>query len=237
MRSTLTSRLAIAAFVLAGLIGATAHAEDPISARAFEVEFKPLADAAELVSTLLSDDGAVTMRPRLSTLVVEDRVSVLERVADLLEGYDLPPRNAEVTLTLFLGYRETRDGAEENGAEFSQEVRGTLERIREATQWTSYEPLGSRSITGAEGAEVTAQLSDEFRVVFILESVQETKGSIKFRSLALQRVTYDEDGAESVQDLYRTGMVLTAGKLRVVGAAADPNSERALFLMLQARAR
>ena len=98
-------------------------------------------------------------------------------------------------------------------------------------------PGGPKQLLHPEGDEVTATLSDEFRVVFVLESVQESTGAIKLRSLALQRITLEEDGTESVRDLYRTGMVLHAGKLKVVGAAADPSSKRALFLTLQARAR
>jgi len=233
MRPGLHCAIAIAGLVFSGLAGA----DDPISARAFEVQFKALGDAAELIDPLLSTDGAVTLRPRLGTLVVEDHLSVLERVEDLLASYDLPPRNAEVTLTLLLGHREEPDGTERSGSELSQEIRGVMEDMGKVTQWTSYEPLGSRSITGAEGAEVTARLSDEFRVVFILESVQESNGAIKLRSLALQRITLEADGTESVRNLYRTDMVLTAGKLKVVGAAADPSSKRALFLTLQARAR
>jgi hypothetical protein len=214
-------------------------ADEGVRARAFEVHHRPLADAADLVSPLLSEEGTLTLRPRLQTLVVEDRPAVLERVAALLDSWDLPPRNAEVTLSLFLGTDRREEGAGSGGSasDLSREVRGVLETLADFTKWTSYEPLGSRSVTGAEGAEVVARLSDEFRVVFVVESVHESQGLIKFRWFTLQRVRHDDDGAEQVEDLYRTGMSLSAGRLHVVGAAADPNSQRALFLTLQARPR
>ena len=55
--------------------------------------------------------------------------------------------------------------------------------------------------------------------------------------LQLQRIRLDDEGAEQVEDLYTAGMVLPPGKLKLVGAASDPNSRRALFLALQTRPR
>jgi hypothetical protein len=232
-------RGALAALLLLALATA-GGADEPLPARAFEIHHRPLADAADLVGPLLSEEGTLTLRPRLRTLVVEDRPGVLERVASLLDSWDLPPRNAEVTLSLFLGTDRREDEASAGGpaSDLSREVRGVLETLADFTKWTSYEPLGSRSVTGAEGAEVVARLSEEYRVVFVVESVHEGQGLIKFRWFTLQRVRHDDGtGAERVEDLYRTGMSLSAGRLHVVGAAADPNSQRALFLTLQARPR
>ena len=78
-------------------------AGDPMSARAFEVRFKTLADAAELVSPILSPQGTVTLQPRLKTLTVQDRSSVLDRVTSLLRSFDVAPRNVEIAMSLFLG--------------------------------------------------------------------------------------------------------------------------------------
>ena len=82
---------------------AAASAAEPILARAYEVKFKSLADAAELVSPLMSAQGSVTLQPRLKTLTVQDRVSVLDRVASLLRSFDVAPRNVEIAMSLFLG--------------------------------------------------------------------------------------------------------------------------------------
>jgi hypothetical protein len=225
----------------AGLLPARAQAprdaaDDPLLARAFDVRYRPLADAAELIEPLLSADGKISWNKRLATLVVEDRVSVLDKVAALLVSYDLPPRNVEVTFSLFLG----TDRRDENrppavDGELSNEVRGVLETLGDVTKWSSYEALGSRSVIGAEGAKVVATLSDEYRVVFAIESVHEAQGVIKFRQLSLQRLEPREDGEPRVSDLYTASIGVGIDKLTVVGAARDPNSKRALFLTLQAR--
>jgi hypothetical protein len=213
--------------------------DDPIRARAFQVQYQPLVDAADVIDPLLSEDGTVTLRRRLSTLVVEDRGSVLERVEDLLESWDIPPSNVQITFSLFLGVDRRQEDPRAPKADhgLSTEVRGVLDKLSNFTKWTSYEQLGSRSVTGTEGATVVADLSDEYRVVFVVESVHKTHGAVKFERLQLQRVSHGEDGVPSVEDLFTAGMVLPPGKLRLVGAASDPNSKRALFLALQARAR
>ena len=230
-----------AAALVAGIPPAAAQVgdPDPITARAFEVHYQPLTDAYDLVEPLLSDRGTVTLRPRLATLVVEDRRAVLDRVAAVLESWDLPPRNVEITLSLFLGTdrRDEDPAAPKADHGLSQEVRGVLEKLGDFTKWTSYESLGSRSVTGTEGDTVVANLSDEYRVEFVVGAVHPTHGSVKFDKLQLQRVTRADDGRERVEDLYTAGMVLPAGKLKLVGAATDPHARRVLFLALQTRAR
>ena len=233
-------RLAIGVLLLAAPgVMAQETTDDPIRARAFEVHYQPLVDAADVIDPLLSEDGTVTLLRRLSTLVVEDRGSVLERVEDLLESWDVPPRNGQITFSLFLGVDRRHEDPSAPKADhgLSKEVRGVLDKLANFTRWTTYEQLGSRSVTGTEGDTVVADLSDEYRVVFVVESVHKTHGAVKFERLQLQRVSRDEDGTPSVENLFTAGLVLPPGKLRLVGAASDPNSKRALFLALQAQAR
>lgn len=211
----------------------------PLLARAFEVRYKPLADIADLVTPLLSTDGTMMLQPNLKTMVVEDRAAVLEKVGHLLESYDIPPKNVEVTLSLFLGSDrrpEPRREAEPGGT-FSKEVRGVLESLGDFTKWTAYEPLGSRSVTGMEGGEVTANITDDYRVVFAVDSVHEGQGKVKFRRVSLQRLVHSYEGADEIEDLYTAGMLLSVGRLHVVGAAREPKSNRALFLFVQVETR
>jgi hypothetical protein len=231
--------VALVPLLVVGLAGVadTRPDDDRLLARAFEVRYRPLVDAAELIDPLLSEDGTMMLRPRLMTLVIEDRVSVLDRVGALLESYDLPPLNVEVTFSLFLGTDrrdEQRDRAP-GGTGLSSEVRGVLETLSDVTKWSSYDPLGSRSVTGAEGDEVVAILSEDYRVVFAVESVHEGQGVIKFKQLSLQQLRREEDGTTVIDDLYTASIAVNTGKLTVVGAARDPDSKRALFLTFQAR--
>lgn len=235
-RALLVSVLAVS---LAGVVHAETEAEDPIEGRTFRVYYKALADAADVVSPLLSDDGSLTMRKRLNTLVVQDRVSVLDRVASLLERFDLPPRNVEVTLTLFLGMVRQEDDDREASTSnvMTREIRGIVETLKDFTKFHDYEPLGSRSINGLEGASVTADLTQDYRVVFTVDAVDERRGVVKFERVVLQRLERDAEGRETAEELYSMGMVMEMDRLRVVGAASGPDSKRALFLTVQVSER
>ena len=212
-------------------------AADPVSARAYEVKFKSLADAAELIGPLLSPQGSVTLQPRLKTLMIQDRVSVLDRVASLLSSFDVAPRNVEIAMSLFLGTdrREQEAGRIIPPSSMTKDVRGIAETLGDFTKWNAYEPLGGRAVTGVEGGRVTVNLSDEYRVAYDIDTVRDQ--SVKLTNFVLQRVTRGADGKEKVQDVYSAAVVLPVGRMLMLGAAQNPESKRALFLTLQARPR
>jgi len=210
---------------------------DAVSARAYEVRFKSLADAAELVAPLLTPQGTVTLQPRLKTLTVQDRVAVLDRVASLLQSFDVAPRNVEIAMSLFLGTdrREQEAGRIIPPSSMTRDVRGIAETLGDFTKWNAYEPLGGRAVTGVEGGRVTVNLSDEYRVAYDIDTVRDQ--SVKLTNFVLQRVTHGADGKEKVQDVYSAAVVLPVGRMLMLGAAQNPESKRALFLTLQARPR
>lgn len=201
------------------------------------MKFKSLADAAELIGPLLSPQGSVTLQPRLKTLMIQDHVSVLDRVASLLSSFDLAPRNVEIAMSLFLGTdrREQEAGRIIPPSSMTKDVRGIAETLGDFTKWNAYEPLGGRAVTGVEGGRVTVNLSDEYRVTYDIDTVRDQ--SVKLTNFVLQRITRGADGKERVQDVYSAAVVLPVGRMLMLGAAQNPESKRALFLTLQARPR
>ena len=228
--------LGLSAGLLAGAADAPVVA-DPVSARAYEVKFKSLADAAELIGPVLSPQGSVTLQPRLKTLLIQDRVSVLDRVASLLASFDVAPRNVEIAMSLFLGTdrREQEAGRIIPPSSMTKDVRGIAETLGDFTKWNAYEPLGGRAVTGVEGGRVTVNLSDEYRVTYDIDTVRDQ--TVKLTNFVLQRVTRGPDGKEKVLDVYNAAVVLPVGRMLMLGAAQNPESKRALFLTLQARPR
>ena len=215
-------------------------AGDALEARAFEVHYRPMPDAAELVGALLSLEGSLTLKPQLKTLVVEDRPAVLQRVETLLRSWDLPPRAVDVTLSLFLGRRddEPTEQAAKGRGPLSTEVRGMVEALGDFTQWTSYEPLGSRSVRSVEREAVEVSIAGNYWVAFTVKSVHEGQGVVRFERFSLQERTARQESNEPlVEDLYTTSMVVAVGKLTLVVAAQEPTSKRALFLALQVEPR
>jgi len=231
----LLSSLALLAVPTTGIANDVGN--DPLEARAFEIRYRPLAEVVDVVNVLLSPEGRTTVRPHSRTLVVEDRLSVLRKVKSLIEDFDLPPRSFEVTLVLFLG-SDTEAASAGDEREFSQEVRGVMEKVSKFTKWQTYELVGSRSINGVEGTPIQADFADRYRVEFLVGSVHEYRGTtqLKFDRISLKRRLLDDAGAVRLEDLYTASMVLKVGSQKILGAASDPNSKQALFLTLQARA-
>jgi len=79
-RRPLARGMAVVLLVLPLLSSGAVAQTDPYLARAFEVHHRSLADAAELVSELLSEEGTLALKPRMKILIVEDRRSVLDKV-------------------------------------------------------------------------------------------------------------------------------------------------------------
>jgi hypothetical protein len=229
--------LVLPAFLLPALFALPACGEEgKISARSYEVRHRPLADAVDLVSEVLSEEGQVSIQPRLNRLVVQDTEPVLDRVADLLESFDLPPRTVEVTVSLLMGSdtRKTEAGRHVPPAAISREVRSVLETLPRFTKWVEYSPLGSRSVNCVEKNEVRTDLADGYRIVFTVDSVDEGKGTVSFRNFTLQKVQLTVEGGEKVDNLYSAGIVVRAGRPIMLGAAKGPDSKQAIFLAIQA---
>jgi hypothetical protein len=231
---------ATALLLLAGSGVRAGDPSDPVEARAFEIQFRPLAEASELVTPLLSADGSVTLQPRLGLLTVQDRRSALDRIAAVLESFDVAPRNVEVTVGLFLG-TDRRDAEAGRGVAEpvpSREVRGVSETLGDFTKWNAYSPLGSRSVTGAEGSRVEVPIGDDYRIAYGIEAVQDRGGgsNAMLRGFTLERRTGPPE-APVWRLVYRADILLPSGRMLVVGAAQNPESKKALFVTLQARPR
>jgi hypothetical protein len=231
MKVTAIAALSVAA-LYAPLIHAAEDDGDPIQARSYAVRFRPLADSAELVSSILSEDGEITMQMRLKRLVVKDRVSVLEQVPSLLESFDLPPRSVEVSISLALG-TQAEAGRTQSG-EMHGRDRGIWE-IAPITGFTAFDPLGKRAIVGVEGSTVTTELSEDYRVIFEVDWVDDER--VKFKRFTLLRITRAPEGEEAIKIIYSAEITVKAGQPLLVGAAQAPNSKKALFLSLEANPR
>jgi hypothetical protein len=233
-RACVAACLAAAALAAGGSVRAAPPAADPVQARSFAVHFRPLADAAELLGSILSPEGEITLQPRIRRLVVRDHVSVLEQVGPLLESFDLPPRSVDVSISLAMG-TQAQAGRNLPPDDLHPRNRGIFEVVPPVTRWTAFDPLGKRTMVGVEGSAVSSDLSEEYRVVFEVESVEDEW--VKFKSFSLQRVIHDPEAGETYRNLYSAAITLKVGQPLLVGAAQAPNSKKALFLNLEVSPR
>lgn len=229
----------LALLLVAGVsLAGAAEAAPTIDARSFQVSHRPLADAVDLVSAILSEHGSVSIQPRLKRIVVQDAPEILDRVGALLADFDVPPRNVEVAVSLFLGTDRRRDeaGRLARSPEIAAETRGIRETLSDFTKWTEFSPLGSRTITCVEGYPATIYLADDYRVEFEIESVH-GDDRVLFRRFTLLRVARTTDGGERAVKHYDAAIQMPVGQELLVGAASGPDASAALFLKLLVRVR
>jgi hypothetical protein len=225
-------------------VASTGDAEEaagPITARSYEVRYRSLAEAVDLVGAILSPDGTVSIRPGLRRLVVRDREQILDQVGDLLESFDLPPRNVEISVVLVMGSdsRDAEAGRHTPDKSITREHLGVLETLREFWKWTELDPIGSRSVTAMEGSTVSADLAEGYRISFEVEGVV-TRGGREIVTLddfVLQRVARNDDGGEETRNLHTVRITVPAGQQSMVAVARSPNAERMLLLMVKAEPR
>src|SRR5262249_55073858 len=88
------------AVVIAMLLVTTVFAEDTVLTKAFVIKFRKVDEVASIVNTLLSDKGAVTMQPRLQTIVVQDYEKNLRQIEMAITAFDVPPPAVEISVKL-----------------------------------------------------------------------------------------------------------------------------------------
>ena len=229
---------AVLGCVLAATSWAWAVTEDPVGTRAYEVQYRPLSDTADLVSEILSPDGELTLKPSKKVLIVQDRRSILEQVAELIASYDLPPRTVEIRLSLFMGSRDEGasprvDDPEGNG--FGRKVRGVMETLGDFTVWTAFEPLGTRVLSGREGSIVETAINENYAVAVQVGAVGDEV--IAFDRFTLRAIIREPGKPDRVEDLITASVVVDAGRMTMVAAAKGPEAPQALFVALQAEPR
>src|SRR5512145_314946 len=76
--------------------GAPSGKAEALPTQLFTVRFKDVNDVYLLIEPLVSAKGSVQMQPRLKTLTVTDDEATLQKIGELIRGYDLPPKNVAV---------------------------------------------------------------------------------------------------------------------------------------------
>jgi hypothetical protein len=241
-RSGLLAVLVLAAFFPALAVSPPAADEDAVDrilracedkelvTKVIEVRFKPLGEAALLVDQLLGPCGSYSVPKTLRLITVEDEPQIVERVGQALASWDVPPRSAEVTISLILALREPSEGLG-----IRDEIRDVSETLSQLTRYTSFERLGSATVKVIDGAAAEADLGDRYRVSFRVGGIDAERGIVHLEPFdLLQLPAPNETGARLPQArrLLGTALNLPQGRLHLIGAPAR-DRDRAIFLALE----
>jgi type II secretory pathway component GspD/PulD (secretin) len=86
-----------------GIATALVAADTDTVSRAFELEHASVLEVSAAVQPLLSEFGSLTVQPKLSRIVVQDRSDVMKRVTTLIEELDRVPGLYSVQIELLEG--------------------------------------------------------------------------------------------------------------------------------------
>jgi len=229
--------VARAALLGALLLGGGASAVPPAPSpapdvvRVFSLRHRKAEDAFLLVRPLLTERGSIALQPARNALTVRDAGPSVERAAQAVEAFDVPPRGFFVTVSLLQATSGPVPGMPSGPS--SEQARGAGARLKKLFSFTDYSVLDEVVIQGIEGVPVSWNLGSSYRLDFLIESSR-TGDVVRLRDLVLARVRRDEKGHEAVRDVARTSINLRLREPFVLGVGREEGGRSALFLVLSA---
>ncbi len=234
-RRPLLRTAALAVLLLAGVEAGAAPPPtpqpEPDVVRVFSLRHRKAEEAFLVVRPLLTARGSVIVQPAQNTLTVRDAGRVVERAAEAISRFDIPPRGYAISVSLF---RATSDPSPRGSpTPVAEHIRGVGARLRKLFSFTDYTPLDEVVIQGLEGEPVSWNLGGSYRVDFLLESGGGSE-VVRLRNFVLSRVRRDEKGKETAHDVARTSINLRMKEPFVLGVGREEGGSAALFLVLSA---
>ena len=206
-------------------IGTGISAEDQLLTKAFVVKFREVDEVASLVKPLLSDQGAVTLQPRLHTVIVQDFDRNLRQIESAIASFDVPPPSAEIAIKLVRATKET------DPLPVTEEVKN-MARIGDVLRFNQYKLLDTGSIQCQEGQSTELSLAKDYRISFVPDVIQEGNGVIRLKNFQLKRHVNDQRSKDPFVNLISVTVNLRNGETLVLGASRFEDSDQALLVIL-----
>jgi hypothetical protein len=198
--------------------------------RRFVFRFRRAEEAAILIRPILSTNGSIVLQSKQNSLTVRDSNSVIERSAQALGTYDVPPRGASISVTLLKASTEPSPAAHLN---VSDEIRGVGEKLKRLFNFTGYTPLDSVVVQGTEGDIVDCVIGGQYRLEFLIDSTADEK-MVRLKNLTLVRLRHEPSGNEVRREILKTSLNIPVGQTYILGIGRDEAAPGALFMVFYA---
>ncbi len=216
-------KISPAFFIL--IFAVVANAQDPLLTKAFTIKFKKVDEVASVINGLLSDKGAVTLQPKLQTLVVQDYEKNLRQIEMAIAAFDVPPPAAEISVKLV---RATKNA---DPAPISDEIKN-MARVGDVLKFNQYALLDSGIIECEEGENSSLSLAQEYQISFVPDIIQEGSNIIRLKNFQLKKKKKDNNGKETFLPLITVTVNLRNAETLVLGASRFEESDQALLIMI-----
>ena len=204
--------------------------------RAFELKHASVLEVSAAVQPLLSQSGSITVQPKLSRIVVQDRSDIVRRVATLIEELDHLPGLYSIEVELLEGTEPKPYGTQD-------EVEANV-RLRKMFNVAAFRRLGKSTVEGQLGNRAQVDLGTDFRVAFFPNSPKSSDAvpwgtpdqddRINLRPLVLERLEFSSDGQLTPRELLRTSVVLAQKQTVYIGAGNSEDTDHVLVLIVHA---
>ncbi len=224
-RRILVSLILIALIAVPSALRADDAAEPGLSARAFQMRYKEADRAAAAIKSLLSAEGSISIQPARGALVVTDHPENLKRIAEVISRLDAPARQVELRIRLISAAHEA------NPKPVPAELQEISRKLSGVFRFNSFAEVGSIVATGSEGDPVVLDIDGNYRASFRIGEYDAISDSIRIQDFRLDRVLPEHSEGET---LLKTTLNLRFGQTVVLGASRQPQSQKALMLVMAA---
>jgi hypothetical protein len=213
------------------LVSATAFADTAdaadagksLTVRTFQFKHKQADKAAAAIKALVGAEGSMSIQPSSNALVVTDSPENLKKIAAALAEFDAPVQALQLSIRLV---GASRAAAEEGHVDpVLSDVASKLALLR----YNVLESIGAASISGKEGEPGVVELNG-YRADFKFGEYDPASDSVKLGEFRLAKLEGDQ-----LSPMLKTTLNLKLGQTVIIGATKQPNSNRALMIVVTAR--
>jgi hypothetical protein len=194
-----------------------------LTVRTFQLKHKPADRAAGVIRPLMSAEGSMNIQPAANALVVTELPDNLKKIAAALAKFDAPAQTLQLTIRLVSAGRGTAEQAHVDPV--LSDVESKLSLLR----YNILESIGSAKMTGKEGEPGLVELNG-YRADFKFGEYDPASDSVQLGEFRLSKLSGDQ-----LAPMLRTTLNLKLGQTVIIGATRDPNSSRALMIVVTAQ--
>ena len=227
----MTKRIALLAALLLS-IGGVAAADDAqpaageeksLSVYTYQFKHKVAEKAAAAIKTLVSTEGTVSIQPATNSIVITDRAANLRSISAALAKYDAPAQPVKLNVRLATA---TRQPATATIPESLKDIAPKLEIMR----YNALESLGTVNVETKEGEPALIELSGGYRADFKVGEYDPASDTIQLSEFKLAKLQGDQ-----LTQVYKTTLNVKIGQTLIIGATRDPQSQKALIVVVSAK--
>ena len=216
--------LAVAGAVFADTAPVDADQARSLSAQTFQFKHRQAERAAAAIKSLVSAEGSVTIQPSTNALMVTDKAENLKEIAAALLKFDVPPVAVRLNVRVLTAGRVAAEAAR-----IAPDVKDIAPKLA-ILRYNLIESVGTIDITGQEGQPGLVELESGYRAEFKFGEYDPASDTIRVTDFKLSRRKGDQ-----FNQVLKTTLNLKMGLINVMGAARDPESQRALIIVVTAR--